>query len=326
MGSIIADYIEKINQCIKKMKKTNEEIIGGNTESLLFAFRGEPRDYGETKLTPSIFRNESYVNKEEHLFELLADYGVIEGNNNRNIEKMIDAQHFVAISRALDISFNSLVALFFACSSDDAKDMDGYLYTFCFPNYISPHSEEIEALYNSIISGEDKYIIDKNFKVITHTKNNERIIAQYGGFIFFPGRSRCKIKDIYYESVLIKKEDKEQILFELENLFGINKAKLFPEKSSISELVKKMYQSDNYIRSKESPVFNQIDEYFHRLDYELEAYKKVGYSEMEIKRLLRKEVDDMNTYSNQLDIDNKELEEVIKRIETKFYELKVSKL
>ncbi len=326
MTSLVAEYVEKINTRRRELEDFNKKILGDTSDSLLFAYRGEPRDYGRTKLTPSLFREDSYVEKEEHLFELLADFGVIDNSKSRNIEKMIDAQHYVAVSRALDITFNSLVALYFACASEENMGKDGVVYTFCFPNYVSPHSDEIEQLYCSIINDKDNHIIDKNFKVITHTKNNERIIAQYGGFIFFPGSNRCRLKDIYYREERISKDDKAKIVDELDKLFGINKAKLFPEKDSISEMVKKKYISDTYSRKKETGFIGQIEEYFVRLDYELEAYKKRDNSEIEIKRIIRKEIDDMEAYVDQLVIQEDKRCSIRKTIETKFDELRVSKL
>ena len=91
------------------------------------AFRGESKDHGKTKLMPSIFRNSSYVEKEKKLFQLLKDYGVTEENASQT-NVLIEAQHYVEISRALDITFSVISALFLlAVQREIKRKMEGFL-------------------------------------------------------------------------------------------------------------------------------------------------------------------------------------------------------
>ena len=330
MKSVIAKYLDRINAMVCELETSNKKIFG-NTDRLLFAYRGEPRDYGNTRLTPSIFRNSSYIDKEKHLFELLEDYDVIEKGKDRNIEKMIDAQHYVSISRSLDITFNVLVSLFFACTGSD--EADGYVYVFCFPNYCSPHSKEIEELYERILEGKDEQVLGKNYKVITHTKNNERITAQSGGFIFFPGKKSYQIKEVYYRKVVIEKEDKGKILFELNRFFGINEAKLFPEKQFIAGIVRDKYTNgifDNICSGKnEDFVIGQLKEYFERLDYELEVFcreRTDKNDDIVVKRLIRKEKSDIYDYLDNVYGDDDYKKQMEKYVDEMFDNLRRSKL
>ncbi len=326
MATLITKYLDEVNGKIKELEEYNVKLLGDAT-GLMFAYRGEPQDYGETKLTPSIYRDNKSVLKERYLFELLEDYNVIQ--SNRKIEKMIDAQHYVAISRGLDISFNVLVSLYFACKCEESSNEDGFIYIFCFPKYVSPHAGNIEDLYNIILDGDNNRILDKNFKVISHTKNNERIAAQSGGFIFFPGKKKYDISKIYYKAVRIFSEDKEQLLKELQLLFGINEAVLFPEKDIVAEHVKEVFLkgvgSENHIQTIE----NQISEYIKRLDYELEIEKLIHQDESDIvkylQRRIRKEEDDIKNFLNRNN-DIKDYGLLCKKVDAKFEELRRSKL
>lgn len=138
----IIKYLEEIGQKVSELTARHKKL---SKSEPLIAFRGEPQDYGPTKLTPSLFRDSDYVAKEEHLFELFCDYNIA-SQSASNIEKAIEAQHYASISRMLDISFDVLVSLYFVCKKD--SDHDGYLYVFAFPEHYSPHSKYItEAKY-----------------------------------------------------------------------------------------------------------------------------------------------------------------------------------
>ena len=187
----LPDYIAKIKEKVTELSLRHRTFL--KTEPLV-AFRGEPKDYGETKLMPSLFRDKSYVAKEAHLFELFCDYSIV-GPGASNIEKAIETQHYASISRMLDISFDLLVALYFACAHPG--EHDGYVYIFAFPEYYSPHSKYVEEFYTNVLEG--KHIAySRNFKVFSHSFVNDRIKAQKGGFIFFPGREFYPINSCYY--------------------------------------------------------------------------------------------------------------------------------
>lgn len=121
-------YITQIKEKVAELSSRHRAFL--KTEPLI-AFRGESNDYGDTKLTPSLFRDSSYVAKESHLFELFCDYNIVDPKAS-NIEKAIETQHYASISRMLDISFDVLVALYFACTHPD--EHDGYVYVFAFPS------------------------------------------------------------------------------------------------------------------------------------------------------------------------------------------------
>ena len=65
------------------------------------------------------------------------------------IEKAIETQHYVEISRMLDITLNVSVALYLLVHIT-LKKMDSYIF-FAFLNTYSPHSNYIESFYENIL-------------------------------------------------------------------------------------------------------------------------------------------------------------------------------
>lgn len=298
MNQGITDYLSEIIKIIVNLKEKHSKKYNSKP---LIAFRGESKDFNDTKLMPSIFRDSTHVAKEKYLFELFCDYGLV-GYERRNIDKAIETQHYAAISRMLDITFNAAVALYFSCINN--KDEDGYVYIFCFPEYYSPHSSYIEDFYTDVLNSKKIKTYFKNFKVFSHSYSNDRIKAQSGGFIFFPGEVYSPINSIYYKSLIISKHDKQKIINELESVFYINEARLFPEKDKIVDVIKNKFINNNYL-NQELTVKNEIDSCFKRISYEL------GISEIQDKktllRYLRKEKEDLKMFlDNQFEKNNRE--------------------
>lgn len=311
-------YITQIKEKVAELSSRHRAFL--KTEPLI-AFRGESNDYGDTKLTPSLFRDSSYVAKESHLFELFCDYNIVDPKAS-NIEKAIETQHYASISRMLDISFDVLVALYFACTHPD--EHDGYVYVFAFPKHYSPHSKYIEEFYTNVLEG--KHIAySRNFKVFSHSVTNDRIKAQKGGFIFFPGKEFHPINDCYYERILISKNHKREILEDLEALFQITKATLFPEKDKVAEIITNKFKGNIYT-TKSVSLENEIESFFSRIDYELKILHLKGKTadKKRVMRWLRKEQDDLINYTEQQisshisELTDAEQEKVIQTIKNNF--------
>lgn len=284
----IDKYIKEIINEVDNMKKRDSKCT--------IAYRGENKDYGDTKLMPSLFRNHSYIEKEDKLFYLLKDYAVT-AENASQADLLIEAQHYVAISRALDITFSILPALYFACCESNLDNSidenDGIVYVFGFPEYVSPHSNFIDEYYKR--RGLCTYA--HNFKVISHSMENERIINQKGGFIFFQGTVFVPINPIYYKEIKIKFEDKQQILKYLDVLFGVNKASLFPDKNNIANLVVKPKFEEIKATEDEFSIQNEIVNAFNRISYEARMEKlDCVYDDTSFGRRLRKENADLKSY------------------------------
>lgn len=318
IGRYMDEITEKVNMLIKRQE------CYGDIESLI-AFRGESSDFKETKLMPSLFRNLDYIDKENYLFELLKDYDFFEKNSKSHIEQAIESQHYLAISRLLDISFSILPALYFACNDAKDEDMqvnDGVLYIFCFPEYYSPHSDYIEKFYSEILNNKQNITYPSNFKVISHSYSNQRIRAQVGGFIFFPGNEFRKINSIYYETVIVKGEDKKTILNEMHHLFSVNEATLFPEKERLVDIIKRKLEKNAYYQ-KDISVREEVMTYFQRIEYELEMEKQRGNVNHKLGRYLRKEKYDLKFYVDKYEKNQDEKKRIHDKIEKEIIFLKL---
>lgn len=287
--AVISKYLNKINKIVKKILDEEKK-----TEcSYLIAFRGEPRDYGESRLKPSLFRKEFFLKREKTILSLLQDYGFL-NKNESNLSKAINAQHYVEKSRFLDITFNALFAIYFACQKNyDYNDIDnGVVYIFKFPNFYSPNSPYIEDGYNFLFKNSN-LSYRKNFKVLTHIECNRRISVQNGGVIFFPGDTFSQINDVYYEAVQIEPSDKENVLQELKNLFGIDQHYIYPDKDIKSFIENKLeiYSEDN----KEF-FMEEIKLFTKKMKYEIKMMEFKGYDKLKIARYIRKEINDFHLY------------------------------
>ena len=218
--------------------------------------------------------------------------------------------------------FDVLVALYFACTHPD--EHDGYVYVFAFPEHYSPHSKYIEEFYTNVLEG--KHIAySRNFKVFSHSVTNDRIKAQKGGFIFFPGKEFHPINDCYYERILISKNHKREILEDLEALFQITKATLFPEKDKVAEIITNKFKGNIYT-TKSVSLENEIESFFSRIDYELKILHLKGKTadKKRVMRWLRKEQDDLINYTEQQisshisELTDAEQEKVIQTIKNNF--------
>ena len=299
-------YIGEILKNVEKLKKRDSKCN--------IAFRGESKDHGKTKLMPSIFRNSSYVEKEKKLFQLLKDYGVTEENaSHTNV--LIEAQHYVEISRALDITFSVISALFFACSSERNKEKDGRIFVFGFPEYVSPHSKFIDDYYEK---GTGSYI--HNFKVVSHAQENERIINQKGGFIFFQGTSFVPLNPVYYKEVVIEACDKEKIMRELDILFGVNEATIYPDRDKVAKKIVKPKFEEISLIEDELSIENEIRNAFSRIKYEavIERYEKI-YDTTLFLRKLRKEKADLIAYVSELKENEERKERLIEIINSEYF-------
>ena len=297
-------YISDILKEVESLKKRDPNCN--------IAFRGESKDYGRTKLMPSIFRNSEYIQKEKQLFQLLKDYRITDAKASYT-DMLIEAQHYVAISRVLDITFSIIPALFFACQTN--FDDVGKIYVFGFPEYISPHSEFIEKYYK----GGYKKAYIHNFKVISHAQENERIISQKGGFVFFQGTAYVPINPIYYKDISINPEDKKDIIEKLYVLFGENKATLFPERGIMAEDIVKPKFSEITATEDDISIYNEIKSAFERIRYEAKMEKIEGtFDAVSFGRRLRKEKLDLKNYIYELSEDNEVKEKLLQSIDTHY--------
>ena len=275
----ISEYLNRVNIYIKQRRQGDSIVV----------YRGEPDVYN-TPCRPNIFRKDVLNDNhffEKNLFDTMRQ-NMLTGEK-RYLDNAIDAQHGEFPSRLLDVSYNCLIALYFAVtpyyhdSEDFLDDKDGMVYLFFIDEIFSPSAQNTNDNYNAIINRNVGWYLDNalfwnNHKFIDHAKLNNRIIAQQGAFILFPGEEPEGLPDYMYCGIRIPKTAKALIRQELKLLFGIHTGSIYPEiinlVKEISGISKKL-NTENFTCLKEMEyTLRQMEkELVYYLDYAIEHRK-----------------------------------------------------
>lgn len=250
----VSGYINRIGEIINEHKD----------EEIMFVYRGEPKEFpvfGQ----PGIFRGD-YLSKDPFfeknlLLEMKANR--LTGGTNL-LEIAIDAQHGGFPSRLLDVSFNSLVALYFACvsrpeSREDEKNFDSRVIVYRMKRAYCPTAANVIRNYEYMVNNPDSHInenvFSSNYKLIDHIKVNNRIIAQQGALILFQGKEFHQLPKTVYDIITIDHNKKGDIEKELERFFGISTSSIYPE---IEHSIDKIKEKAQYIISDDFSICNEV--------------------------------------------------------------------
>ncbi|MER2226328.1 MAG: FRG domain-containing protein [Carnobacterium sp.] len=327
MATIIFEILQEISKKIEELEKKFSKYQCNQ----ITAFRGESRDWKETALTPSLFRTDLSSVQENELFELLQDFDIAKGKDLSNLEKAIEAQHYIAYSRLLDITFNVLPALYFACEND--FEYEAKLYILSFPDHYSPNSKYLREYFDAVLN-EENSVFYKNFKVISHSFSNERIRSQSGGFILFPSREYYTIPETYYKTVTIPGNKKKQILNDLEKFFNISNATIYPEKDKRREYITSRIKKNTSF-SKKNDVPSEVGSFIQRV--RLEAQITIAECDLLTKdktrqiidnklRELRKNEEDLIVFIKNSNLSDKDSDELITNCRKKYSLIKYNLL
>ncbi|MBE0435639.1 MAG: FRG domain-containing protein [Methylomicrobium sp.] len=115
-----ADSLDELIRLVLQTPKTDER-------NLLY-FRGENQDFGESALTPSIYRNEDLLKREHEFYREMQRFNDQEFLTDKTaFDKLARMQHYECPTRMIDISEDVLSATYFAL--DKRKDnTDSVLY------------------------------------------------------------------------------------------------------------------------------------------------------------------------------------------------------
>ncbi len=271
----ISDYLKWVKDCHYTEFEPNGKYTFRQEHVY---FRGHASTSWE--LVPSLFRDNWRTHNEHSMLIHANNYLWAELCDCKSeLEKMIRLQHYGLHTRLLDVTYNPLVALYFACQRPmhDEDNKDGIVY--CGNKEITEGKEGIvvaeyifrtDAL-NSNGEGLERLCNQYNVRkeslekahIINPPYNNQRIKIQSGSFImppllqkdgmppsYYANRSviRREIEKMFSKKCIIPNSCKEAILKELDYL-GFNKATIFKDISNILE----------YINDKENGEWPIID-------------------------------------------------------------------
>ena len=264
------DDVLKYISIIQKLKSDDKIVV----------YRGELQDFGRTACQPNVFRNGYLDNNdkfEKNILDEMTANHLARGDSY--LEKAINAQHGGFPSRLLDVSYNSLVALFFAVTPFYDKEItsldecDGYVYVFSLDEMFCPVGDGIKDNYTALISDEYQWfsqttLFNRNFKLIDHIKTNPRIIAQQGAFILFQGKDAHLIPSNVYTRIKIDKKAKPHIRKQLKDLFGIYTGTIYPEGNN---LVDEIVSKSKITNSKAFTLENELKLAFKSLQDDIDG-------------------------------------------------------
>ena len=279
----MCEKITSLSDYLKWAKACHEVEYGPNNELFCYQdhvyFRGHASIAWE--LIPSLFRDKEGRNYSE--------YKMLQQANNllwaeladckTELEKMIRLQHYGLKTRLLDVTYNPLIALYFACQESIEKEKDGIV--FCGYKYESSMKEPMaiaDYVFNHdaiTIDESELDIVCARYKVNKHSLenihlfnppfNNQRVLAQNGAFIISPllktneeppfnsakhKEVKNKMETAFAKNIVVAEYSKNYILEELDSL-GFNRYTIFRD---IANTLK-------YINEKEEKYGTKIPDF-----------------------------------------------------------------
>lgn len=285
----VSEYLSRINAYITQKRQGDSLLV----------YRGEPEIY-DKPCRPNIFRkNVLNGNRffEKNLFDTMRQNKLT--GEKRYLDNAIDAQHGEFPSRLLDVSYNCLVALYFAVTPYYHQEetfldkKDGMVYLFFIDKIFSPSAGNTNDSYETIINRDQEWYLNNtifwnNHKFIDHAKLNSRIIAQQGAFILFPGEEPESLPKYMYCGVRIPGEAKAAIRQELNLLFGIHTGSIYPE---IINLVRELSGKSRRLNTEEFNCRNELQYALEQMEKEL-----VYYLDYAIERKKHDKIDQILVY------------------------------
>lgn len=194
-------------------------------------------------------------------FKIEAFHYITNANSvDNDMEWSIYAQHFGLPTQLLDFSYSHLVSLMFAIedafqykeNDSDERDLqeNHSIVYFLSPSKLNHQTIGEERILNISFKGNESYLNGADICAICSKKNNERIIAQNGAFVYFPyGASSLESLESaekFLRSVLVPHCEGRKILASLYRI-GMRFDKLYPELASVSKDIKLKHNVQEYI-------------------------------------------------------------------------------
>lgn len=235
---------------ISELLNILQEDIGSYNEDVWYRGQGSV----DWQLVPGIFRYSTKYSETSLLTRFKQSASLlIDTSPKDDFDWLFLMQHYGVPTRLLDWTESPLIALYFAVSEEENDKFDSALWMLK-PIELNKLANIKTTEKNYIPSFDDEYLENYNIQNVNSnkrvemspvatiaTRNNSRIQAQLGVFTIHhldkkPLDEFCTEKEIV--KYIIPKGSKASLRKELD-LLSVNKFSLFPELSSIGEILKK---------------------------------------------------------------------------------------
>ena len=170
IDTITIDSIGKLVDALK------DKLVHADDKELFF--RGESKDFGETRLIARGIRPDNRDNESIYYYDMLTNFPQ-EFDNLPNLSRLAKMQHYGCPTRLLDLTSNPLIALYFACAENDSEY--GCFYIFKTKTVLNYDSDK--ALLLSCFSHLNKEQQDSVYKFIDEFLLSTEACKKYAGRI-----------------------------------------------------------------------------------------------------------------------------------------------
>jgi hypothetical protein len=150
----LSDFISCISDLHCELKRNKSFNCDGNGVLL---YRGHSNC--NFKLQASIYRDENYIKHESQIYkDVLHNFPNYFKNKNDIVDNLIKMQHYGIPTRLIDLTFNPLVALFFACGGYDGNMKEnGEILIFLTKQKSISFSDDVSQLLMTGLNGQVNY-------------------------------------------------------------------------------------------------------------------------------------------------------------------------
>lgn len=233
---------------------------------------------------------ESYINYHKNLINsaFLKGFDHNSGTKLSELEVIAELQHHGAATCLIDFTFDSLVALYFACV--DEFDADGSVFIINIQN--NPQIKIIDSNQSQNFVCSFLPIEDTTIWFWEPKQTNNRILRQHSVFLFGPSL----IDSEYLLKIRINRESKKEILLELKDYYNLSLETLFCDLPgyaiansqnqpyiSLTDKEKILFGLDNIQTGEYLNAITLFSKYLDHNPDGKEAYFGRGYSFAEIE-------------------------------------------
>lgn len=214
--------VSSLEGYLRKLSSLTTDYPGG-----LYAYRGQGDDSWPVQCSAlrRIKRESPYVSLKYYHIMLLANAKMrkplwIDSNKDSDLSLLVELQHYGAATILIDFTYDSLLALYFACA--DRKNCNGAVYCFELnqARHLSKSEEEYDIDQLVDLCKGSVYLVNPHF-------TNDRIVMQSS--VMLMENSGMIADDILSHKIIIDQKSKIQILKDLKSISYVDEITVYPD-------------------------------------------------------------------------------------------------